>query len=144
MKLQIASMIYLLMLSISDVKKKELPLWLVVTGMILSVLWMGSALFRGERTMIDVFFGSVPGLILLMLAASVGCNGWGDGIVLLQWNFLLGTEMTVMSFGISLIFSGCAALFLLCSGKKKGNQTIPYIPFLLLGSIGAYALKYYF
>lgn len=131
------SMTYLGLLAILDVKKRELSLAVLGVGSLGALFCGGYYVIMKMTSWEGLLWGTVPGVILLLLAGLTKSAGLGDGIVLLQMNLFLLLDRVVFAFGLSLIIMGAfSAVFLLVRRGCK-DVRLPYLPFLWLGCLGS-------
>lgn len=120
----------LLLLSVTDIRKKMIPVW--VSGA-LGVLLLACRLWQG----VDIgslTAGILPGIVVLALAAcSEGKIGMGDGLVLCALGFGYSLDSMLGMLGSALVFSAMAAIFLIVFRKAGRNKTMPFIPYLFAG-----------
>lgn len=126
----IAVTVWLIMISIFDIRTRKIPVWMLMAGCvcaapILAVRWSGGVVGYG-----DVLKGMLPGVLLLVAALGTKKVGYGDGAVLLLLGTAVGGPKSWMLFGISLFFISGFSLALLALKKVKGRTKIPYLPFL--------------
>jgi prepilin signal peptidase PulO-like enzyme (type II secretory pathway) len=77
--------------------------------------------------------GLLPGILFLLFARiSKEAIGYGDGFSICMMGIYLEVETLLSVCMCALFLAGIVALVLLVSGKRKGKQEIPFIPFLLL------------
>ena len=125
---------YLLLLSVEDIRKKKIPIWVLAAAILVSPLfWLFS-----EEEISTFILGIIPGVILILISfVSRGGIGLADAfvVVILGMNTgLTAVLMTVtISFGLIALFSGG----MLIAGKLKLKSTLPYIPFAFAGYIAS-------
>lgn len=119
----------LLIQSIFDIRSKRLPVWITVAGALLGVMfWVIEDDFR-----VASLLGLLPGILFLLFARiSKEAIGYGDGFSICMMGIYLEVETLLSVCMCALFLAGIVALVLLVSGKRKGKQEIPFIPFLLL------------
>ena len=121
-----------------DAWRRQVSVWLLGAGTIVA-LFCGGYLLRAQIASWEgLFWGTVPGFLLLLLAALTKSTGAGDGIVLLQMNLLLRMDKVVFAFGLSLMIMGAFSAVLLLAKKAGKDVRIPYLPFLWLGCMGEF------
>lgn len=122
--------VYLVGLSVLDIKKKKIPLIMML------ILMVTIGIYSGLRTDIkDIIFGIIPGIVLCLIAVVLPqCMGIGDGLLVVICGTYLGWRDTCVWIMFSFLL---AAVFGLCFlGRKKRRCEIPFIPFLTLVYIG--------
>jgi leader peptidase (prepilin peptidase) / N-methyltransferase len=103
-------------------------------------------LFLIERILIplipwwDSLAGAAVGFFLLLLIAVVSKGGMGGGDIKLfaVVGFVLGVKMLLLSFFLSTLFGAFFGVIGLLLGAMKRKQTIPFGPFIALGTLVAY------
>lgn len=118
--------IWLVVISIMDIKSRRVPIWLLAAGgtVALSAIRCSNA---GEC--LGVLRGTLPGILLLAVTFFTGRAGYGDGIVLLVLGMVL-KEKGIVLFGSSLFLISIFSIALLMLRKANRNTRIPYLPFL--------------
>jgi leader peptidase (prepilin peptidase) / N-methyltransferase len=110
------------------------------------VLIFFAGLFLIERVFIplipwwDSLAGAAVGFFLLLLIAVVSKGGMGGGDIKLfaVVGFVLGVKMLLLSFFLSTLFGAFFGVIGLLLGFIKRKQTIPFGPFIALGTLVAY------
>lgn len=120
--------IWLLAISVMDVRRRRVPAWLLAAGGVLAVPML--YLEGGCADGVAVLTGLFPGVLLLAAGILTKKVGYGDGIVALILGVWLENRKIVMLFGISLFFIAVWSLVLLVLRKVGRNTKIPYLPFL--------------
>lgn len=116
--------------SFYDLKRKELPVLVTVTGAGIGLLFW---IILGNRS-ITLFAGFLPGILLLLFAKiSREAIGYGDGLLIVMMGMYLKINSLISVCMWAFSLAGVVALFLLITAKKKGKQEIPFVPFLLVG-----------
>lgn len=124
---------FLIGCSVSDWRRKAIPLWLLVLFSIatlsLCILCQNSSI--GQRA-----GGVALGLVFFAISkCTKEALGYGDSwMILLLGIWLGGTRLLQLLFAASLI-SGMASLFLLWRRGWKRKETIPFVPFLALAYV---------
>lgn len=118
--------VWLLIISIWDVRKRRVPVWLLIPGGIFALAEAAGQQY-GELTVVRIM---LPGAVLLLLALTTGNVGYADGIVMLFLGVISGSEKSLLIFGISLFLAAICSLVLLALRKVKKNTGIPFLPFL--------------
>ena len=119
-KMRVVILIYLLINSWTDIRRREVNLWYtgIFTGYIILCQWYQHRLW-------DVW-GMIPGILLWGASlAAKGQIGEGDGIVTMVTGWSVGLHniwnMTVSSFFLA---AAGAVVY-----KMMGKKEIPYLPF---------------
>lgn len=122
-------------------------LWFGVIPDLINVLILGISLgyrvvlvLLGEMKLIDFELAIIAGLVLylvfyLLVYVTKG-KGFGMGDVKLApgLGLLLGWQKTIVLWFVSFILGSLVAIVLLALGKKSLKQTIPFGPFLVIGT----------
>lgn len=131
--------LYLLCISIYDIKYKEFPYWLVGLGFILG--WMERILFIGIGYR-ELLWACVPGGFLI--AFSLLCKehiGTGDGFIVLIIGLASSFEFAVASLLFGMLAEAVTGIVLMIMKKITLKTEVPFIPFLSFGGIiGGYVL----
>lgn len=117
---------WLIVSGIMDVKNRRVPVWMLALGGALTV-W---AAFCRQCGYLEILTGSLPGVLLLLIAFATKKAGYGDGIVLCCLGVALGGEKSLLLFGLSLFLISLCALILLVLRRVKRNTGLPFLPFL--------------
>lgn len=126
----IIMIMYLTVLSASDIKEKRVPAWLLVIGAIYAG---GIALYwsiTGFKTWQMMILGIVPGLALTILSWLTGKAGYADGIILMIIGVLNGYRVGVFVLGMGLFLACVVSVVLLLFHKVQRHTKIPYIPYM--------------
>lgn len=140
---------YLVVLSIMDIREKQVPLYLLAVGLLLAAcagigerlraeeLAGGLRLIRAVwKILPGLLLGLFPGLLFLGMARLTQKAGTGDGLVLMIMGLFTDYRICMTIFSISLflvsVFSVCMMVF--C--KVRGKDCLPYIPFLAAAYVG--------
>lgn len=110
------------------------------------VLIVFAGLFFFERLLFplvpwwDSLAGAAAGFFLLLAIAVVSKGGMGGGDIKLfaVIGFALGVKLLLLSFFLSTLFGAFFGVIGLLIGAIKRKQTIPFGPFIALGSLVAY------
>ena len=125
--------LWLGMLAGMDVRRKNVPVWLLTLGgifMTLSSVYEG---WKGRPEISELFWSVLPGVALLVLAVLTKKAGWADGAVLLLLGIYTGSRICIISFGLSMFFISIVSLALLAFRNVNKNTKLPFLPFLYAG-----------
>lgn len=125
--------IWLGILSVSDLRWKRVPVWLLAVGGIIMTIMSADQFEQGIKGAAELIWGLMPGALLLLMAVITKKAGIADGIVLLLLSLPLGYRECIVSFVLSFLIMSIVSLLLLVLNKVKGNSKLPYLPFLLAG-----------
>lgn len=135
MVIYILMFIVMLILSVQDIKNKEISAKLLVVSAIISLVGAFIGVWKNNLSITDVVVSLLPGVGMLFLSFATRQQiGYGDGLVTLVlgpafgiWTMLLGI---VIAFFGSSIFS----IILLLLKKAEKKTRIPFVPFITLGT----------
>lgn len=122
-------LIYFGILSIWDVKHRELPIYFLLAGLLAGLVW---GICGGEGWLL--FMGVIPGLLLIFMGFLTKDKvGYGDGIMVIILGLVLGwpdsfVVYMLAQFGILLF-----AIGLMVVKKVPRDAQIPFAPFLAVG-----------
>lgn len=125
--------LYLLGLSLWDVKERRVPVILLVLGSIAAGSVVAYGMATGRIRGVELILGAIPGLSLLLTAWLTGKAGYADGIVLLCCGIVWGYREALLILCLSLVLISFVSIALLLLHKVKRQSRIPYIPFLAVG-----------
>lgn len=132
---------YLCVVSMWDIRKREIPVWLIAAGGILSA---SLGYFHGKIPLVLMVTGAlVGGVFLLISRLTQEAFGYGDslmiavtGVYLGFWNVLY---LLVWAYVLAAVFAGYV---LIRKGFQK-DAAFPFVPFLLAAYIGIVCLGGY-
>lgn len=132
--LNIIFIIFLCTCTVFDIRKKEIPIHLILIGLISSfgvIIWQ---IFEGTVSVIGVGVSFLPGLFFLLISFITKEKiGYGDGLILIISGLILGFYQCFLGLCISLICSSVFALLLLVLHKVKRDSKLAFMPFLTIG-----------
>ncbi len=127
-------LILLCISSVFDIRKKELPLLILIAGFFAAFgieMW---CICRGLETVSGIAESLLPGVFFLLLSFFTREKvGYGDGLLLIVLGLFLGFYRCFLILCIGLIFSSVFALILLLFCKAGKNSRLPLVPFLTIG-----------
>ena len=133
--IQITFFIYLVILSVLDIRTRKLPMWLLAAGSEEGCMpEFFSQLIRRETPWELCLFGAAAGCIFLMISKMTRESfGYGDSLLILLlgvavgfWNLI---SLLAIAFFLSAVVSAAALVF----GKFHRKTTVPFVPFLGIG-----------
>lgn len=78
----------------------------------------------------------IPGILFIVFTfASKEAIGTGDGIVILALGTILGIENTFKAIFYATVLASVFSLVLICLRKVNKKTRLPFVPFLLLGTV---------
>ena len=125
---------FLLVISVIDVKKKQLPIWLLI---IMSLLIVILRMVCIEDTWCSTIGGIAVGVVFFVIGKlTKEAIGYGDCWIILLLGIVLG-GMKIVEVVLSASFT--ASLFSIAYCIKKGwdkEYAIPFAPFLTIAYLG--------
>lgn len=113
-----------------DIREQKIPTNVSIIGGILGFLLS----VHTKRSCLDVCMALLPGVSMLIVGwISKESIGYGDGILISILGLFYTWEVLLEICFLSFLCSAGAALVLLVVLKKRGKDTIPFVPFLMLG-----------
>ena len=126
-------LLYLLLLSIYDIRGLRVPALLLTIGCIgigINAVW---ELCTGQQTLLQSMLGVIPGILFLVIAWVSGKAGYADGIILIWIGIMCGYRDSFLVLAASLMLASTISIILLMLRKVNRQSRIPYIPFLAAG-----------
>ena len=126
------SLIFIMICTITDIRKREIPLTMII---LFSCLSLVIAKIRGEEGgWFSFLYSMAPGVFFLLLSFCTRQSiGYGDVLVILVLGLYVGYRKCIMIVAIGLVASSVYALVLLVCRKVKGKSRIAFVPFLAIG-----------
>ena len=122
----------LLAIAVIDFNTSEIPDSLIIALIPCSIasIWL-----QPEITLLSHIIGffsvALPLLILTLIIP--GAFGGGDIKLLAVCGFMLGWQLTLLSFFIALLLGGSYAIYLMLSGKRKRGEHMVFGPAICIG-----------
>ena len=118
--------------AVRDIKDKTIYLSPVILGSIAGLvvnLVLGNDIAK-------ILAGCIPGAFLFLVSVITGeCIGRGDGEVTAMIGLTIGLTETIWVLFIALMAAMFVCLILLLAKKAGRKSRIPFVPFLLFGTI---------
>ena len=130
--------LWLVILSIEDIKHKKVSYLTIVFGGLLLFIF---SIVLGELTITNRIGGISFGLIIMLISyVTRGQIGMGDGLIIavIGLSFGLFMNLTLLTYGLFL--SSITSILLLSFKKANKKSTIPFIPFILIACLGVIVL----
>ena len=122
----------LAVLSIEDIRKKVLPVWILVI-LLLSSMAYGVGQYAG---LLEIIFSVLPGIMLVVVALLLPKSiGIGDGILGICYGLVYGWKRTCIWLMLGFFLVAVFGVFLKLFFKTEYIR-IPFIPFLTLVHVG--------
>lgn len=126
---------FLVLCSVSDIRKKEIPLSVVITAFVLAAGFTVWEIGKGERSLAEAGISQLPGLFFLIMAFCTKEKvGYGDGMLLLISGLCLGFYQCFFGLCIALLCSSVTSIILLALHRADRDSGIAFAPFLAIGT----------
>ncbi|MBQ7615781.1 MAG: prepilin peptidase [Butyrivibrio sp.] len=119
--------------SITDIRRKEVPIWEVLACMAISAIRAAGLFIQGNANA-ELILSVLPGLAVLVLSYVTRQGiGYGDGLMLVSLGPALGLGR--LGMGLLVAFFSCSVIsgILLFTKKAARSTRIPFIPFITIG-----------
>ncbi|MBD5521509.1 MAG: prepilin peptidase [Lachnospiraceae bacterium] len=120
--------------AVFDIRKKEIPVILILIGIVFSSginIWQ---IYDKSITIADAGAALIVGVFMICVSFCTRERiGYGDGLILIVSGLMLGIYQCFLGLCISLVFSSVCALFLLMTHKVDKDSGLPFVPFLTVG-----------
>ena len=127
--------VLLVMCSLSDLKKKTIPLMLLI---VLSATVLGFAVFGASVGLRFRIGGAILGMLFLLISKCTGeAIGYGDSWLILLLGIQLGYLQAIGVLFAASALAGVASLFFLWKCNWKRSSSLPFVPFLSISYLGA-------
>ncbi len=128
----------LLVVFMIDLKTQLIPNTLTLFGLIVGILFRvtQAVLLASNIPLMEGSLGFLAGAVplFIIIVLSRGGMGAGDLKLMAVVGLFLGSSLTLLTLFYASITGGVVALFLLILKKKGRKSTIPFGPFLVLGT----------
>jgi len=134
-----------------DLERRIIPDGLVIAGMAGGLALVAYNFVRpvgiyGDRSWWNPLAGAAVGSGFLFLIALAGiiiyktdeAMGMGDVKIFVPIGIFLGWRMCIMALLLSMLAGGLAGLFLIATGLRDRKSTIPFGPFIALGTFATF------
>ena len=132
--LMIGFVIMLVLITIVDIKKMEIPNGFI---MVIGVIGIMAMVFQDNLTftnrLIGFFCISLPLLIIALMIPDA--FGGGDIKLMAVCGFYLGVQLILLGFFLGLVTGGIYGVYLLLTKKKGKKEHIAFGPFLCTGMV---------
>lgn len=134
----------LLVVAVIDLERGLVSNWLVYPGIVLALIIsvFSSRLSSDSLIVPTIAWAAIGGgiglgLFLFIALASRGGMGWGDVKMAALMGVILGYPVVFVGIMLAVVSGGLVAIILLLTGVKGRKQTVPFGPFLALGTVAA-------
>lgn len=124
----------LISISITDIKYKEVNIYIIMLTLILGVILM---VINPNIIWYESFIGLfvIGGILAGISYITKGSIGMGDAFVIGTIGLLLGYKMTIAILLYSLVLSSILGIILMILGKVNRKTRLPMVPFILTSFI---------
>ena len=118
--------------SVDDIRKREIPLYLLVAGIATAGSGVVAFLVGREGSLTELALSFLPGLLLLAVAFLTREKlGYGDGLMVLMMGPVFGWMQLSAGLCLAFFLSAGVSVVLLCMRRVDRNSRLPFIPFLM-------------
>lgn len=136
---ELSALLFLGVSGISDVRRKSIPVYLPILGVIIALI---IEFYASDLKLKELLISLTPGIGFLIISFSTSEKlGLGDGLTIISLGLLCGVWDTLTTLIYASLSSGVVALFLIAFKKKNRNYAMPYLPFLLCGLVLTFLIK---
>lgn len=132
--------IWLLLLSVSDIRKKSFPVWMLGIGVVGAAGVLCLEMAAGRVVGVSILKSVLPGLLFLLIAAVTKNMGYGDGMVLILLGLMRGQKHCVTALMLGMLVISFFAVVVLILRRAGRNTRLPFLPFLSVGWVIAECL----
>lgn len=126
-------LVFLIISSVSDMKYKKIPLWLIVVFVVLGVML---AIFSPLHSFGNLMAGVLVGVSLIVVSfITAGQIGMGDGLLFMVLGIFCGSSNIALLICAMLLCAAVAGV-LFVTKQVKRNDRLPFVPFVLCAYIG--------
>ena len=124
--------IYLLAMSIYDVKRKEIHMGVtLLTGSVLAAIRIFQFFHKDDT--FELALGVVPGILVLLLSYFThGKIGMGDGFVIMVCGTVLSLFENLFLLFLALVLSVAVGAGLMMFRQVKRSYIMPFVPFICI------------
>ena len=134
MVLKICVLAMMLVCSITDIRKQEIPAWELCAFFALSAVGCILQFLGGDTDVVMMALSLLPGVLILLLSFITREGiGYGDGLVALFLGPALGLKCTGTGLILAFFASSVFSAVLLFTKRAGRNHRIPFVPFMTLG-----------
>ncbi len=119
-----------------DIRKKEISLWLLVAMTIVEMGGTAYGLYTGKSSCVEIAVSLIPGIIMLFISwITKQGMGYGDGLLVLAVSTAFGFYKIAIGLSVAFFMTGIISVYLIVIRKAKRRDSVPFIPFILLGMV---------
>lgn len=121
----------LILISVTDIINKEVPLDLISVSVIIGVLMFFFNPNISVREAVIGFLG-LGGVLIMLSRLTRGAFGMGDSLVISVLGLFLGWQICLIILLYSFVISGLVGLVLMIFKYVNRKSTLPFVPFVLI------------
>lgn len=130
----IIALVFLGVCAVFDIRKKEIPIIIIILGIIAALGVNVWKLFMGRADAADLSLSLCPGLLFLLISfVTKEKIGYGDGLILIASGLWFGFYGCLFILCLGMLFSSIFSILLLVLHRADRNSSLPFVPFLLIG-----------
>lgn len=125
---------FLFICALCDFKERRIPVLLLIFMNVVAVFFH---CFSPKVSLVSVGAGVMIGILFLGISKwTKEAVGYGDSWLMLILGIYLGGLKVLELLLLASLLSGVVSLFGLCVLKWKRNNTLPFVPFMLVSYLG--------
>lgn len=119
--------------SLTDVKQKSVPWWIIVPGIILS---LACSVIFGGFLFTKLLTSLIPGIVLLGISVGIKDSiGMADALLSMIIGITTGLKYAICILLAAFMLAALVSLILIVVKKAGRKKKIPFVPFLSAGTI---------
>lgn len=123
--------VYLAILSIRDIQRKEFPVGVIWGGLGVGLIWV---IIKGDW--IATLLGIIPGVLLILMGFLTREKvGYGDGVLLIVVGLIMGWPGSLVVYMLAQFGVLFYAILLLIIKRAPKDVKIPFAPFLTVALV---------
>ncbi len=134
------TLVYLVFQSICDIRERNISL--CAAASYVGAVFVLVGITGREIDIMPVSFGTAGALAAFSLLSG-GALGMGDAIVIGTLAFTHSADELLMLLLVSLMFCFPVSIVLILKNRRKEDQALPFVPFLLAGELVSFAAQRY-
>lgn len=138
---QIAFLVYMIILAVMDIKKRQVHLGFLLSGIIWGIL---AGMCERKVLAGEIIAGAVVGVLFILLSKLTKESfGYGDSILIVIMGVFLGFWNLIAVLFISFFLAALFSIIMLLKTKFNKKSKFPFIPFLMASYAGGMILNGY-
>jgi prepilin signal peptidase PulO-like enzyme (type II secretory pathway) len=123
-------------MSVPDIKKKKIPVWMLIVTASLTILMAVLSVIGNTGWLVKLVgmaAGLLPGAALILLGKITGKVGLADGIILSVIGALEGYMGAIAVLAVSCFIMSIPAMILLALKKVRKETAMAFVPYICVG-----------